>query len=222
MPTWGRVPGLQRQLQHQCPGAPCFQLPWSVAVVHGLQDDSPPPPAGEEGEKGEGREVPFLGMHSGITPQTLLAMAWSRGQTSPPRVDPGSLVSPWVAGSSVIYTLVQPAVSALPVLHRSVSALTVYFSSWKAWHRSILALVSGLGCAFVGVIVRLMALLPGEARAGLCLFLPTPVAQSLAESELSTSCRVNGHPQLGDFLPRGAQASAPRCVCPSTRLRQGD
>lgn len=115
-------------------------------------------------------------MHSGITRQILLAVAWSCGQTSPPRVDLGSLVSPWAAGSSVIYTLVQPAVSAVHILHRSVSALTVYFSSGKAWHRSVLALVSDLGCAFVGVIVRLMALLPGEARARLCLFLPIPVA----------------------------------------------
>ena len=110
-------------------------------------------------------------------------------------MDPGSLVSPWAAGSSVIYTLVQPAVSALHVPHKSVSALTeVYFSSGKAWHCSVLALVSDLGCAFVGVIVRLIALLPGEARAGLCLFVPTPEAQSLAESELGTSCRANGRP----------------------------
>lgn len=73
----GKLPRLRRQLQHQCPGAPRLQLPWSFAVVHRLQDDSPPPPAGEEGEKREGKEVPPLGTHSGITPQILLPVTWS-------------------------------------------------------------------------------------------------------------------------------------------------
>ena len=89
----GRLPGLRRQLQHQGPGAPRLQLPWSIAVVHRLQDDSPPPPAGEQDEKREGKEVPPSGTHSGTIPQILLAVTWSRGQTSPLRVDPGSLVS---------------------------------------------------------------------------------------------------------------------------------
>ena len=164
-------------------------------MVHRLQDDSPPPPAGEEGDKRSGERNPFF--RDALRNHTLDTVG--RGLVTwsdlAPEGGPGSLVSLWAAGSSVIYTLVQPTVSALHVPHRSVSALTeVYFSSGKAWHRSILALVSDLGCAFVGVIVRLMALLPGEARAGLCLFVPTPAAQSLAESELGTSCRVNGRP----------------------------
>ena len=36
---------------------------------------------------------------------------------------------------------------------------------------------------FVGMLVRLMALLPGQARAGLCLSLPSLMAQSLAQGQ---------------------------------------
>lgn len=133
-------------------------------------------------KKGRERSPSFRDALRNHTPDTVGRdlVTWSN---LAPEGGPGQSGLPWAAGSSVIYTLAQPAVSALHVLHRSISAHTVYFSSGKAWHRSVFALVSDLGCTFVGMLVRLMALLPGEARAGLCLSLPTLMAQSLAQGQ---------------------------------------
>ena len=169
----GRLPGLRRQLQHQGPGAPRLQLPWSIAVVHRLQDDSPPPPAGEQDEKREGKEVPPSGTHSGTIPQILLAVTWSRGQTSPLRVDLGSLVS-LGRPAALLFTL-WSSPQSLPPLCLCLGFGFRLYICWRAREAD-------------GTSPR-----GGERRAVSVSAHPYGPEPGTG-SELSTSCRVSGCP----------------------------
>ena len=163
-------------------------------MVHRLQDDSPPPPVGEQDEKREGKEVPPSGTHSGTIPQILLAVTWSCGQTSPLRVDPGSLVS-----------LGRPA-ALLFTLWSSPQSLPSTFSIDPSVYTRFILLRESLAplCLCLGFGFRLYICWRareadgtsprgGEGRAVSVSAHPYGPEPGTG-SELSTSCRVSGCP----------------------------